>query len=273
YHNLGFQLSRLNQRAEAVRWYRAALAAMDRLAADVPAHADVPSFRANRAGMLNHLGMLLVPIGQSGAAEKLLRQAGASPSRLADDFPANASYVSDLGRTLEWLGGVVREQGRLDESLEIFREAVRRQRAALALRPKCAAFRELCWKHQAQVADTLLRAGRIVETADAAREVARLAPNDPTALLRTACLFTNCAARAQPNYMPWGIGLALRRALQLETVALVRQAIASGLPNATRVLADPFFDPVRDCDAFRRLLREVNARRGVSSAFLFLSHW
>jgi hypothetical protein len=41
----------------------------------------------------------------------------------------------------------------------------------------------------------------------------------------------------------------------------VRQAVAKGLGDATRVLADPVYDPVRGCEEFRVLFHEVNVPR------------
>jgi serine/threonine protein kinase/WD40 repeat protein/tetratricopeptide (TPR) repeat protein len=262
YHNLGFELSRTGQRAEAERWYRAALAAQERLAADFPTLADTPAFRTSRGTTLTNLGIQRAQAGDTTTAEKLFRQAAAVRTRLADDFPANPDYASNLGRTLEWLAGMLRDRKQFDESLRLFREAVRRQRAALELRPKTAVFRELCCKHQAQLADTFLGMNRAVDAAAAARELPRLAPDDPAVLLRASCLFANCAALAQKNPgFPWGVGWALRRAYQREAVALARRAIARGLADATRVLADPVFDPLRDCEEFRSLVHEVNAPR------------
>src|SRR5581483_1590051 len=171
-------------------------------------------------------------------------------------------YASDLGRTLEWLAGMLRDRKQLDESIRVFREAVQRQSAALELRPKSPVFRELCCKHQAQLADTFLRMRRAVDAAAAARELPRLDPDDPAVLLRAACLFSHCAALAQKYpALPWGLGGALTRAYQREAVALARQAVAKGLAKATRVLSDPVFDPVRDCEEFRVLLHEVKASK------------
>jgi tetratricopeptide (TPR) repeat protein len=259
YNNLAFQLSRADRPEEAERWYRAALAAQEQLATDSPDPAGAATFRANRGGTLNNLGLLRARAGDTIAAEKLLREAAAVRTRLADEFPSNPEYASDLGRTLEWLAGMLRDRSQFDESVRVFREAVQRQGAALELRPKNPVYRELWCKHQAQVADTLIRMGQASAAADAARELPRRAPDDPAVLLRAACLFVHCAALAQRNAgAPWGLGLALTRAYQREAVALVRRAIAKGLANAPRVLADPVFDPVRDSEEFRALLHEVN---------------
>jgi hypothetical protein len=153
---------------------------------------------------------------------------------------------------------MLREQGQYDESLRIFREAVRQQGVALGLKPKDPVFRELRCKHQAQIADTFLQMSRAADAADAARELPRLAPDDTAALLRAASLFASCAAMAQRNRdIAWGLGQVLTRVYQREAVAVARRAIEKGLANPARVLSDPVFDPVRDCDEFRLLLHEV----------------
>jgi serine/threonine protein kinase/WD40 repeat protein len=171
YHNLGFELAVAGQRTEAERWYLAALAAQDRLAADFSQAADTQAFRAGRGATLNNLGILLARTDRGGAAEKRFHEAAAIRTRLANEFPANPDYASDLGRTLEWLGGMLRDRQQFAEAVRTFGEAVQRQRAALELRPKNAVFRELCWKHQSQLAHTLLLMSRVVETADAPHEV------------------------------------------------------------------------------------------------------
>src|SRR4029077_10987816 len=118
--------------------------------AESPTLADTPSFRASRGGTLNNLGILRARSGDTTAAEKLFREAAGLRTRLADDFPENPDYASDLGRTLEWLGGMLRDVKQFDESVRVFRESVRRQGIALGLRPKDPVFRDLCCKHQAQ---------------------------------------------------------------------------------------------------------------------------
>jgi serine/threonine protein kinase/WD40 repeat protein len=197
YHNLGLQMVRAGKSAEAERWYRTALAAQDRLAFDSQSVADSPTFRLERGRTLNNLGILLAQTSNPAAAEKLFREAAAVRTRLADDFPANPDYASDLGRSLEWRGKMLRDLNQLDESAQVLRQAVRRQTMALELRPKDRVFRDLCCYHQGQLADTLLVMGRGIEAAAAARKLPALAPDNPAMLLRAARLHAGCAARAR----------------------------------------------------------------------------
>jgi serine/threonine protein kinase/WD40 repeat protein/tetratricopeptide (TPR) repeat protein len=262
YNNLGLQLSRVGQTAEAERWYEAALAARDRLAHDHPATTDDPAFRVNRGRVLNNLGILRAQAGNAAGAEKVLREGAAIRARLADDFPANADHASDTGRTLEWLGVVLRDLGQLDESAQRLREAARRQSAALALRPKDPVIRFLCCNHQANLATTLLRMGRYAEAADAARELPRLSPDDPAVLLRAARQLACCAGIAQRDPAPpFAVGVVLAQVYGGESVALARAAVAKGLADATSRLSEADFDPVRDRDEFRLLLDELRGRQ------------
>jgi serine/threonine protein kinase/WD40 repeat protein/tetratricopeptide (TPR) repeat protein len=261
YHNLGLQLSRAGQWVEAERWYRDALAVQARLAVEDPPTAKTPKFRWEQGTTLHNLGVLLARAGDPNAAGNRLREAVAVRTRLADEFPRNPTYARDLGRTLEWHGGVLRDQGRLDEAVRAFREAVRRQGAALALRPKDAVIRHLCCNHQTHLAETLLRTARHADAADAAREFSRLAPDDPGVQVRAAGVFARCVALAERNPgPPCGAGLALARAYAGEAVTLARGAVAKGLADAARRLSAPEFDPVRGRDDFRGLLDEIHAR-------------
>jgi WD40 repeat protein/serine/threonine protein kinase/tetratricopeptide (TPR) repeat protein len=228
YHNLGAQLFHAGQNAEAERWYNAALAAGDQVARDHPATAEHPIFRSCRGATLHHLGILRRQGGDTTGAVKLLRDAAALRVRLANDFPRNVEYASDTGQNLDWLGLGLRDLGQLEESAQRFREAVQRQRAALGLRPTDPRIRDLCSRHLANLATTLLRMGRHADAADAARELSRLAPDDPAVLLRAACLLLGCAADAAGS----PAGLVPAWGYAGEAVALVQVAVAKGLALA-----------------------------------------
>jgi serine/threonine protein kinase/WD40 repeat protein/tetratricopeptide (TPR) repeat protein len=267
YHNLGFQLARAGQLPAAKQWYRAALVAGDRLAADFPSAADTPTFRTSRGATHHNLGTLLARTGDPSGAERLLRQAAAARARLADDFPAKPDYASEAGRSLEWLGGALRDLGKLDESARVFREAIRRQDAALGRRPTDTVFRELCCNHQANLAVVLLRMTRHGEAAAAARELPRLAPDDPAGLLQAARLFSSCVkVTEQDRGLSSSVRLRLTRAYSRDAIALARRAVARGLTNAAALLADRDFDPVRNHDEFRLLLDEVHTRKKKAEA-------
>jgi serine/threonine protein kinase/WD40 repeat protein/tetratricopeptide (TPR) repeat protein len=251
YHNLAFQLGLGGRLAEAERWYRAALAVGDREAAATPGLARNPRFRLDRGNTLDNLGIFRVRAGDRATAGKLFDEAAAIRTRLADDFPANAAYASDAGRTLDWQGAALRDRGRLDESALAFREAGRRHRAALALRPTDPVIRGLCCTNQALLAGVLLRLARHAEAAAAAREVARLAPDDPARLLTAARLLARCVALAEratdqsPNARS-----ALARAYRHEAIGLARRAAAKGG-------RDPNLDGARGRDEFPRLLERA----------------
>ena len=257
YNNLGYHLSRVRQTAEAERWYKTALRQRDELAHDEPATAESVGFRHSRGGTLHNYGVLRAQAGDSEAAARLLREAMTIRNRLADDFPTNPNHASDAGRTLDWLGGMLRNLGELEESAMRMRQAVDRQEAALRMRPKDLVIRELCWKHHAELAMTLLKIGRHADAATAAREIPRLDHDNPAALLRAASLIAGCSALASRSAAPWALGLIQARAYGDEAIALARQAISHGLENARARLARKEFDPVRERDEFRALLDEL----------------
>jgi serine/threonine protein kinase/WD40 repeat protein/tetratricopeptide (TPR) repeat protein len=258
YHNLGLQLVHAGQPAEAERSYRMALDVGDRLTAADPAAADTTAFRDGRGKSLLNLGILRARAGDRDEAAKLFREAVALQTRLADDFPDDPDALSILGRTLDWLSGVVGDQGQLDEAARLVREAIRRQSAALERRPRDPAIRELRCSHQGNLAKIYLRQAQPRAAAAAARELVRLAPEDPAVLLRVARLLACCVPLAErnPNWL-WGADPALAQTCRDEAIALARSAVAKGLTDAGRRLAAQAFDPVRDCPEFRRLVEEV----------------
>jgi serine/threonine protein kinase/WD40 repeat protein/tetratricopeptide (TPR) repeat protein len=261
YHNLGSGLFQAGHKAQAERWYNAALAAGDQLAHDHPAAAEAALLRSNRGATFHCLGVLRSRAGDTAGAVKRFREAAALRARLADDFPRSVEYASDTGLTLDWLGVGLRDLGQLEESVQQFREAARRQLAALGLRPTDPGIRGLCRHHQANLATTLLRLGRHADTADAARELPLLASGDPAALLRAARLLAGCVALAEGDPgPPCGAGPVLARAYRGEALALVRAAVAKGLADA-KLLSDPDFDPVSDCDEFRLLQGRLASKK------------
>jgi tetratricopeptide (TPR) repeat protein len=262
YCNLGIELSRAGQNAEAERWCEAALAVGDQLTHDHPAAAHGPIFRSCRGATLHTLGVLRGQADDPSGAVKLFREAAAIRARLVDDYPKSVDYPSETGHTQECLGVGLRDLGQLEESAQQLREAARQQRVALGRRPKDPVIRGLCCNHQAQLAITLLRMGRHGEAADATRELPGLAPDDPAVLLRAARLLAGCVALAERNPgFPYPVGLVLARGYGAEAIALARAAVAKGLVDVTPLRSDPDFDPVRSRDEFRRLLDDLKGRK------------
>jgi WD40 repeat protein len=262
YHNLGWALARAGKPAEAEQWYKKTLASREQLAHDLPALAQGTRFRASKGGTLLNLGVLRAQARDAAGAVKVLGEAAPILAGLADEFPTNAAYASSVGRSLDWLGTQLRDVGRLDESAQQLREAARRQRAALALRPKDAMIRMYCCNHLAQLAVTLQRMSRPAEAAEALREIPVLSPDNPDELLRAARLLARSATLSeQDSGPPCGLGLALARVYAGEAIGLARRAAAKGLTDVTPLLSDPDFDPVREHDEFRQLLEELMARR------------
>jgi serine/threonine protein kinase/WD40 repeat protein/tetratricopeptide (TPR) repeat protein len=259
---LGLELWYAGQNAEAEQYYNAALATGDQVARDHPATAEGAVFRACRGATIHDLGVVRGQAGDAVGAVKLFREATAIRTRLADDFPRSADYAGRAGLSLDWLAVGLRDLGQLEESAQRFREAIQWQRAALAIRPGDSAVRDLCCNHHAQLASTLLRMGRHAEAADAAREIPSLAPDAPALLLRAARLLAGCVAIAKRNPGPhWGVGALQAQAYGGEAISLARAAVAKGLVDATKLLSEADFDPVRDRNEFRVLLDEVSVRK------------
>jgi serine/threonine protein kinase/WD40 repeat protein/tetratricopeptide (TPR) repeat protein len=253
-HNLAIVLFKAGRKAEAEQWFNAARVAGDQVAHDHPAEAADLLFRENRGATFHYLGVLRRQGGDLAGAVKQFRKAAALRTRLADDFPRSAEYASDAGLSLDWLGGCMWHLGQLEESARQYREATRRQRAALDLRPTDRKIRGLWRRHQNLRATLLLRLGRHADAAAAARELPPLADGGPAELLRAARLLAGCVALAERDSgPPWRASPFLAWAYRDEALALIRAAVAKGPGEATRILSHPDFEPVRDCTEFRRL--------------------
>jgi WD40 repeat protein/tetratricopeptide (TPR) repeat protein len=253
HHNHGFLLFKAGKKDEAEQWYNTALAAGDQATHNHPVVAEDSLFRSNRAATFHYLGVLRHQAGDAAGAVKRFREAAPLRARLAGDYPQSVEYASETGLTLDWLGVGLRDLGQLDESAQRFREAARWQRAAFGLRPN-RGIRDLCRRHQTNLATTLLRLGRHVDAASAARALPRLAPRDPATLLRAARLLARCVPIAERDSgLPFALGPLLAWAYRGEALALVRAAVANGLTDTTPLLSDVDFEPLRDCDEFRRL--------------------
>jgi serine/threonine protein kinase/WD40 repeat protein len=257
YNNLGFNLSRNGHATEAERWYARSLDVRDEVAENDPATAESTGFRHSKGGTLYNLGVLRAQTGDNTGAAKSLREATAIRNRLADEFPTNAEYSSDAGRTLDWLGGALRNLGQLEEALRRQREAAERQEAALGMWPKSPVVRRLCGNHHAQISFTLLMLGRLAEAANSARVSRRYAGDNPDGLYRAARLLAGCAGRVKRKPAPWAVGLIQARAYGSEAIGLARLAVQNGLADAKTLLAAPDFNPVRDRDEFRALVAEL----------------
>jgi serine/threonine-protein kinase len=122
-------LSELGQQsAEAEAAYRAALAILERLAADFP---GAFKYRGNLALSHNNLGLLLAGLGRRAEAEAEHRTALALLEKLAADYP-QPNYRRALAGSHGNLGTLLSNLGRQAE-------AEAEHRAALALREKLAA--------------------------------------------------------------------------------------------------------------------------------------
>src|SRR5262249_27121408 len=150
------------------------LAALTKLVADFPA---IPVYRQDLARTYFNLGTLLQE-AKPGGAEKAYRRALELREKLVSDSPGHIPYQSDLALVENNLGVVLRGRGGVAEALRLARAAVGHERRAIQGNPRPPRYPLFLAEHYQVLAETLLPQGEHAEAAQAAAELARVAPAD-----------------------------------------------------------------------------------------------
>jgi tetratricopeptide (TPR) repeat protein len=127
-HMLGFALSALGRREEALEATQEAVALYRRLAAQHP-----DAFLPDLARSLNSLGVDLSALGRREEALEATQEAVALYRRLAVQHPD--AFLPDLAMSLNNLGSMLSEMGRRAEALQATQEAVALYRRLAAQHP------------------------------------------------------------------------------------------------------------------------------------------
>jgi serine/threonine-protein kinase len=163
HHNLGLLYTQLQQEAEAEVEYRQALALRKLLAEEYP---TVPAYRFELARSYYALGRLL-RTNRPVEAEVELRTALTLRIDLNAEVVGAPEYRSDLAESYAGLGSICRAQGKRDEALEGFQQAVHVWRPLLAEFPNLHTHRGTMASHLNSLALLLRGVGKL----DQARSV------------------------------------------------------------------------------------------------------
>jgi serine/threonine protein kinase/tetratricopeptide (TPR) repeat protein len=260
YINLGSLLLDRDEDKEAEAALRAALVIQNQLAADYPRQ---PYYRYTLA--LNHynLGSLFEKRKRPKEAEAAWHDAEALQGQLAADLPSVPDYQNDLGRTLWSLAALHSRQCEFAEALSLIERARPRHQAALKASPTSAVYRKGYRDDLTILADSYLGLsdhGRLAATAD---ELAVFAYDPAKDGYDAASLLCRCVTLADKDVQ---LAEPQRRELAQNyagrAVSLLRQAVARGYKDATRMRSDPHLEPVRGRADFKELLAGLEAGGG-----------
>jgi serine/threonine protein kinase len=252
-------LSRFSKPPATIQAFRHFCAAGEQLLA---AHPSGP-LQGALAKSYAQLSVLLAAARQRDEAVRCARRGAEllDGRGLAD--PASLGNPEALGQTAFVLGAVLMNLGRNEEAIEPFREAVRRQRAALEEAPADAKRRKALSVSYYHLDHVLLAAGHVPESAASVRERQRLWPDNANEVYDTACELAHCAqavGSGKPDAALTDAERAERRHYGDEAVAALRKAIGLGLKDAGAVRADADLAILRERADFRELVDDMAKR-------------
>jgi serine/threonine protein kinase len=246
----------LNRTAEAEKVAREGLAVRHGLAREFP---HLTSCRVGLAQGLTTVGVVL-SAGRPAEAEQVHRQAVAVYQQLVAEFSKVPAYRSELGGALHNLALVRRAH--TAEALDLTRQAIAQQHAALAVNPRHDTYRQFLRNHYWLLAELQLTRGDHAEVAAAARDLAGVFPEDALDRYRAAILTARCIPLAAKDAK---LDDAERRRLvetyAVQAVAQLRQAVRNGYSNPGQLADVPDFAPLRGRPDFQALLPGAETQR------------
>jgi serine/threonine-protein kinase len=251
-NNLGLLWKSTGDAAGAERALGHALELQQSLAAEFP---NVPDYRSKVALTRLNLGTMLER-SDLARAEALLRAARKENEDLVAAFPGVPEYVYALGNALYCLGDLRAQGNDLAEARRLLERALQQLRVALDSDPRSLSYRlSLCLAYR-DYAEVLKRQSAHAELANAAQELARLAPDDPDSFRYAAIYLAQCAVLAAADTRLAPPDRVVEHYART-AVGLLRTAFERRLIIDPKELANDNFDPIRRRDDFQKLLEEM----------------
>jgi serine/threonine protein kinase len=282
---LAYMLMMMQQWEQAEIEYRAALDILRKLLVEFPGHRQG---RQNLAQTHAHLGTLLLQVRKLHQADTELRQALALGRELLTEFPGRIGYVEGVGATLYNLGVVAAFQGRPNDALAWFDQAVATLSPVVEREPGAASLREVLRNSHTQWAETLDRLKRFDEAAKHWEPALQLSQGSDRTYSHCRLMISRVHAghlelAMQDAEAQAKIGVAnvvydcacvyaLAHAktkddrLAVRAVELLRQAVAKGYGDVAHLRQDADLDSLRARDDYRKLLAELETKPKPSGA-------
>jgi serine/threonine-protein kinase len=212
-------------------------------------HPQSRVFKADLAHTYQRIGVVQTQRDRKAEARQAYTVARDLWQDVVKTGPTTPHDRYDYSVLLHNLGMVTGEYGRFDEAIEHLHAATAINREVVEQVPDRPDYRDGLALKYAATAEIELRRGRAAEAVAAARERAKLCPNDPAQLVgaaRDAALATELPDRdgKRAEYVRFA-------------VESLRAAAAAGFKDADRLDRDRAFAPLRSDDAFRQLMTEL----------------
>ena len=239
---------------------RRSLDLLDVLASEGPTSADL---RFRLAAARNNLGEWLASVDRPADAEVAFRNSLELFGGLAAEFPASVAYKGTLGQVRSNLGEFLVARGRPDDARALLEEGIREEQVAVKVDPSALGPLR---KHLATLASLYLGMKAHAEAAKAGEDLLRNASDVlPWARAEVARLMARCVPVAEADDKLTRTRRALIAGSYADrAIALLRESIERGDPDADALLQDRAFDPIRGRDGFKVLEPEKIGRAGES---------
>lgn len=269
--NLGnLLLERPDRQADARVAFEDSLRQLEDLAARSP---NVPNYQNQLARTLNSLGGVMLSHAPESTAQLWQRSLGIY-RKLTDELPHVTEYQSMHGATAGNLAYVVLRENDIEHARSLLKEAIERQREALAANPENSDYRKFLQNHYRTLADLCLKTGDHRQAA-ATAELLAAAAADWKDHYRAAMYLARCVAAANdsanlPNSLPANEAAndaaedtASRHAdserYAVRAIELLRQAMAGGFGEVDFLDKQPEFQSIRQRPEFEKLRQEMTA--------------
>lgn len=280
---LGILLSDAGQDEAGAKLFPEAIATLEQLIAEFP---SIPVYRRDLVRSRRDFGKVLGDLNRRFEAAEHFRAAIALAETLVADHPTVLPYQADLGLSYAYFADLLRDGDTPTESLPWYDRAIRTLTAAYerdrrviltkSALSKCHAERARALDDLGRHADAILawdsavelaapdrvpvfralravsraRAGQFTESLAELDEVTRSHPADPYHwynFARAYALASGGDAARKDEYA--------RRAVEQ-----LQKAVKTGYTDAAAMARDSDLDPIRDLDAFKKLLAELEEK-------------
>ncbi len=257
-NNLALVLETDGRLEEAEGVYRLNLKLWEALAASDPSD---PEYRSKVALGLDNLAALLQKTGRQTEAEESLRRVVELRMALSKDFPDTPWHHFKLAEALGALARIATGRGDLSEARRLREQALRDTRAALAIAPENAEYRQVVAAGCAELVETLILLKKHDEAVKLDTEFALLCRDSNKDTLRAGSLLARCVplVAADPE-LPDAQRAELAESYAKRAIVLVRDAVANGYQDFDAIRNDRNFDSLRARADFGALLAGIESR-------------